>query len=147
MYSRRRSISAVRIGSKKGAHYSLSRCNTAGRALAVLAAALLWALTAAAAPAPARPEADAKKTEQQLATVKAEIERITREVAASQLEHDRVARELKGAELSVGDAREAWLDVRRQRAEGAARRAALAAEKRTRENALADNRAALEQQM
>ena len=113
----------------------------------MLAAALLWALTAAAAPAPARPEADAKKTEQQLATVKAEIERITREVAASQLEHDRVARELKGAELSVGDAREAWLDVRRQRADGAARRAALAAEKRTRENALADNRAALEQQM
>src|SRR5262252_2236053 len=104
MYSRRRSISVVRIGSKKGAHYSLSRCAATGGALAGLAATLMWVLAASAAPAPGRPEADAKKTEQQLAAVKAEIERVTREVAASQVERDRMARELKGAELSVGDA-------------------------------------------
>jgi murein hydrolase activator len=99
-----------------------------------------------AAPA-ARPEADTKKTEAQLAAVKAEIERITREVAASQVERDRLTHDLKSAELSVGEAREAWLEVRRQRAEGAARRAQLAAEQHTRETQLAENRTALAGQM
>ena len=99
-----------------------------------------------AAPA-ARPEADTKKTEAQLAAVKAEIERITREVAASQVERDRLTRDLKSAELSVGEAREAWLEVRRQRAEGAARRAQLATEQHARESQLAENRTALAGQM
>ena len=79
--------------------------------------------------------------------MRAEIERITREVSQSQVERDRLARELRGAELSVGEARDAWLEVRRQRAEGAARRAQLATEKHTREQELADNRAALAGQM
>ena len=95
----------------------------------------------------ARPEADTKKTEAQLAAVKAEIERITREVAASQVERDRLTRDLKSAELSVGEAREAWLEVRRQRAEGAARRAQLATEQHARETQLAENRTALAGQM
>lgn len=99
-----------------------------------------------AAPA-ARPEADTKKTEAQLAAVKAEIERITREVAASQVERDRLTRDLKSAELSVGEAREAWLEVRRQRAEGAARRAQLATEQHARETQLAGNRTTLAAQM
>ena len=43
---------------------------------------------------PARPETDTKKTEAQLAAVKAEIERITREVAASQVQRDRLTRDL-----------------------------------------------------
>jgi septal ring factor EnvC (AmiA/AmiB activator) len=99
-----------------------------------------------AAPA-ARPEADTKKTEAQLAAVKAEIERITREVAASQVARDRLTRDLKSAELSVGEAREAWLEVRRQRAEGAARRTQLATEQHARETQLAENRTALAGQM
>ena len=99
-----------------------------------------------AAPA-ARPETDTKKTEAQLAAVRAEIERITREVAASQVERDRLTRDLKSAELSVGEAREAWLEVRRQRAEGAARRAQLASEQHTRETQLDENRTALAAQM
>jgi len=109
----------------------------------LLAAAQLTPLPAA----PARPETDARKAEQQLESVKSEIERITREVSAEQVERDRLTRELKSAELSLGKAREALLEVRRERAEGAARRAALAAEKRTREKDLDDNRAALAGQM
>ena len=109
----------------------------------LLAAAHLTPLPAA----PARPETDARRAEQQLESVKSEIERITREVSAEQVERDRLTRELKSAELSLGKAREALLEVRRERAEGAARRAALAAEKRTREKDLDDNRAALAGQM
>ena len=109
-------------GAKKGAHYSAPAVfSAAAAALGLcLASGLLRAAPAA------RPEADTKKTEAQLAAVKAEIERITREVAASQVERDRLTRDLKSAELSVGEAREAWLEVRRQRAEGAARRTQLA---------------------
>ena len=130
---------------KKGAHYSAPRRFGTGGAALGLALALLGGL-AGAAPA-ARPEADARKTEAQLEAVKAEIERITREVSAEQVERQALTRELKSAELSVGEARSAWLEVRRQRAETAARRAALATEKKTRENQLADNRAALAGQM
>ena len=79
--------------------------------------------------------------------MRAEIERISREVSESQVERDRLTKELKSSELSVGEARDAWLEVRRQRAEGAARRAQLATEKHTRETQLADNRAALSGQM
>src|SRR3984957_12279698 len=149
MYSRSRSMEGDRgRGAKKGAHYSLPRRTRA----ATPAIALLAALFGAAGPAPGavgppKPDADAKKTEAQLAAVRAEIERVTREVSQSQVEHDRVARELRGAELSVGEARDAWLEVRRQRAEGAARRAQLATEEHAREQELADNRAALAGQM
>ncbi len=154
-------------GAKKGAHYSAPLpCGTralaparaapkAGRAgrwwrtagplTAVLA---LLSLHAGIIPAaPARGEADARKTEEQLQAVKAEIERITREVSAEQVERDRLTRELRGAELSVSKARDALGDVRRERAETAARRAALAAEKRARTAEVEDNRSALAGQM
>jgi septal ring factor EnvC (AmiA/AmiB activator) len=135
-------------GAKKGAHYSLPRRTRA----ATPAIALLAALFGAAGPAPGavgppKPDADAKKTEAQLEAVRAEIERVTREVSQSQVERDRLSRELRSAELSVGEARDAWLEVRRQRAEGAARRAQLAAEQQRREKELSDNRAALAGQM
>ena len=97
--------------------------------------------------APAHPEADARKAEEQLQAVKSEIERVTREVSASQVERDRLTRELRSAELSVGKARDNLADVRRERAEGAARRAALAAEKREREEQIDQNRAALAGQL
>ena len=109
------------------------------------AAVLFLALSSvqAGSSAPARSEADARKAEEQLQAVKSEIERVTREVSAEQVERDRLTRELKGAELSVGKARDELADVRRQRAEDAARRAALASEKRARESELDHNRAAL----
>jgi septal ring factor EnvC (AmiA/AmiB activator) len=137
-----------RLRAKKGAHYSLPRrFGAATAAILLLGCHLLAAGPARGAVGPPKPDADAKKTEAQLAAVRAEIERITREVSQSQVERDRLARELRGAELSVGEARDAWLEVRRQRAEGAARRAQLATEKHTREQELADNRAALAGQM
>jgi septal ring factor EnvC (AmiA/AmiB activator) len=137
-------------GAKKGAHYS-------GSALAllcgaVLAAAAAWSapvLAAAAAGPAASPhqEADAKKAEADLKAVKTEIERISREVSEEQVERDRLTRELRNAEVSVGQARLTLNDLRRERAEAAARRAALAAEKQAREKQLADNREALAGQM
>lgn len=140
-------------GAQKGAHYSAPlsfgtpRSGRRARAwAAALAGCWLWAGTAAAA-APTRAEADARKTEEQLQAVKAEIERVSREVSGEQVERDRLSRELKSAELSVGRARESWVDVRRERAEGAARRAALAAEQKARAAELRDNRAALAGQM
>jgi murein hydrolase activator len=130
----------------KGAHYSAPvRAGTgAGLALALLALALLPAPRAAGA---GPNEADARRTEEQLQAVKSEIERVTREVNAGQLEHDRLSRELKSAEVSLGNARERLLEVRRQRAEAQAKRSALATEKRTREEQLKDSRAALAGQM
>jgi septal ring factor EnvC (AmiA/AmiB activator) len=135
----------ARPGAKKGAHYSVP---PPGRTRSVLAGLALGLLVAAppslAAP---RSETEAKKAEAELATVRAEIERISREVSAEQVERDRLTKELRSAEISVGEARDAWLEVRRERAAGAARRAALAAEKKEREGELAENRAALAGQM
>jgi murein hydrolase activator len=147
---------------KKGAHYSVPvpagahaggaqppGTPLAGRLPVALLAAVVSVLAgdaASAAGAP-RPDTEAKKTEEQLQAVKSEIERITREVSSEQVERDRLTRELKSAELSLGQARESLLDVRRDRAEAAARRTALAAEKRARESELAQNRGALAGQM
>lgn len=133
-------------GAKKGAHYSAPLpFGTSGAALALWVGALL-ALSPPGATAP-RPEGDTQKTEARLEAVKAEIERITREVSAEQVERDRLTGELRSAEMSVSDMRGALLDVRRERSEGAARRAALAGEKRERETQLNENRAALAGQM
>jgi septal ring factor EnvC (AmiA/AmiB activator) len=136
-------------GAKKGAHYSAPMHWSTRQERRWLAAALLLAVSglSCARGAPAPPEGDARKAEEQLQAVKSEIERVTREVEAEQMEHDRLTRELRNSELSVGKARDALLDVRHERAEGAARRAALATEKRAREAQLGENRAALEGQL
>jgi septal ring factor EnvC (AmiA/AmiB activator) len=110
-------------------------------------ALLLAAASAVAAAPPASRESDASRTEAQLQAVKSEIERITREVSLEQLEHDRLSLELKSAELSSGKLREALAEVRRERAERAGRRAALAAEKHEREEEVQRNRAALAGQL
>jgi septal ring factor EnvC (AmiA/AmiB activator) len=68
-------------------------------------------------------------------------------VSAEQVERDRLTRELRTAELSVGRLRDMLSDLRRERAEGAARRAALNSEKRTREAQLDQNRDALAGQL
>ena len=130
-------------GAKKGTQYS-------GLPRALLCAAVLGCTAAAAAPAappPPHQEADTKKAEADLKAVKTEIERISREVSTEQVERDRLTKELRSAELSVGEARGSLADVRRERAEAAQRRNALAAEKQAREKQLADNREALAGQM
>ena len=100
----------------------------------------------AAVPA-AQPDADAKRTQAELQAVKSEIDRMTRQMTEEQVQKDRLSKELRTAEASVGKAREGLDGVRRGRAERAARRAALAGQRRTREADLAQNRGALAGQL
>ncbi|HEY6824101.1 MAG TPA: hypothetical protein VI195_06645, partial [Steroidobacteraceae bacterium] len=153
---------------QKGAHYSVpvscgtafglgglsggsaapgARAARAAMVMLILATLIAPPGTLSAAASAARPESDARKAEEQLQAVKAEIERVSREVSAEQVERDRLTRELRSAELQVAQARDALSDVRHQRAEDAARRTALAAEKRAREKQLDENREALAGQM
>ena len=137
-------------GAKKGAHYSAPMLfgTSAARRLAAGALALMVLggapLPAAAA---AHTETDARKAEAELQAVKSEIERITRQVSAEQVERDRLTQELRTSELSVGKLRDSLSEVRRERAERAVRRAALAAEQRVREAEVQHNRAALAGQL
>ena len=137
-------------GAKKGAHYSAPMPFGTSRARRVAAGALALMVLGNAplpgAPAP-HPEADARKAEAELQAVKSEIERITRQVSAEQVERDRLTNELRTSELSVGKLRDALSEVRRERAERAARRAALAAEQRVRQAEVQHNRAALAGQL
>ncbi len=137
-------------GAKKGAHYSAPLpFGTSGArrvAAGALALMVLGSAPLPAAPA-AHPETDARKAEAELQAVKAEIERITRQVSAEQVERDRLTNELRTSELSVGKLRDSLSEVRRERAERAARRAALAAEQREREAEVQHNRAALAGQL
>src|SRR5947207_15313714 len=116
----------------------------AARGVLLLAGALalvIWVSPSPGAPA-GRPEADARKAEAELQSVKSETERITREVSAEQVERDQLTTELKSAELTAGKVRAALPEVRRERAQRAARRAELAAEKHQREVEVRDKRAA-----
>ena len=137
-------------GAKKGAHYSAPMPFGTSGALRVAAGALaLMVLGSAPLPAApaAHPETDARKAEAELQAVKSEIERITRQVSAEQVERDRLTQELRTSELSVGKLRDSLSEVRRERAERAVRRAALAAEQRVREAEVQHNRAALAGQL
>src|SRR5258707_14640862 len=130
-YSRTRSMGKASLpGAKKGAHYSAPLpFGTPAAPLAALALALM-VLGSAPLPGapPGHPETDARKAEAELQAVKSEIERVTREGATEAVERDRLTQELRTSELSVGKLREALGEVRRERAERAARRAALAAQ-------------------
>ena len=98
-----------------------------------------------ASPAPAT--GDTQKTEAQLEAVKSEIERVARQVSNDEVEKSRLNKELRSAEVSVGKARQGLDGVRRQRAETAARRTSLAAEKKERESDLSREREALAAQL
>ena len=136
-------------GAKKGAHYSAPL--PFGTPAAPRAALALTLMVLGSAPLPGAPaghtETDARKAEAELQAVKSEIERITRQVSAEQVERDRLTQELRTSELSVGKLRDALSEVRRERAERAARRTALAAEQRVREAEVQHNRAALAGQL
>jgi len=96
----------------------------------------------------AKPQsADTQKTEAELQAVKSEIERVTRQVSNDEVEKTRLTKELRSAELSVSRAREGLDDLRRQRSEAAAHRAALAAEKKQREGDIAEERESLAGQL
>jgi murein hydrolase activator len=119
-----------------------------GRALGVaLVVAVQLAAGVAPVPAATRTESDAKKAEGELQAVKSEIDRITRQVSAEQVERDRLTRELRSAEVSVGKTRETLEGVRHERAERAARRATLAAERREAQAGIAKGRVALAGQL
>ena len=115
---------------------------TKGAARGVLTAALLALATPCVSPAQ-----DAKRTEAELAAIKAEIARVTSEISRDQVEKDRLAKELKSAELSVSDMRGSLDQVRKERAEHAQKRAALAEEKRGREAELTRERDSLAGQL
>lgn len=97
--------------------------------------------------APAFAANETGQTEAQLKAVRAEIERVRRQVSRDQIEHDRLSRELRDAELSAGDLRESLEELKRQRAEHAERRVALANERLQHQSALARERAALAGQL
>jgi murein hydrolase activator len=147
-------------GAKKAAHYSLPlpcgrlapipvrRRRLTGLLPALLALGWLLAAPYPAVATPTPPQSpEARKAESDLEAVKSEIERMTREVSAEQVERDRMTRDLRSAEISVGKARQILSDVRRQRAEHAARRAALESEQHDREAELDRNRDALAGQL
>ena len=146
----------MRAGHKKGAHYSAPMCSLRVEMQlrprrSLLRPGFLALLALCGAPdlavRAAQSEADARKTEAELQAVKSEIERVTRQVSEEQVERDRLSRELRSAEVSVGKAREGLDGVRRGRAERAAKRATLAAERRAREADLVQNRGALAGQL
>lgn len=83
------------------------------------------------------------QTEAELKAVRSEIERIREQVNRDQVDTDRLSKELKTAEVSVGQARQELEKLRRERSERTAKRTALAAEKREREAAIAQERTAL----
>jgi septal ring factor EnvC (AmiA/AmiB activator) len=110
---------------------------------AILAAlALPVALGQASKQAPKRENAEAE-----LATVRAQIERIRARVEKDQIERDRLTRELRSTEMSVGSARGQLEQIRRERIQTTARRAELASERDTLERSLAQERAALAGQL
>jgi septal ring factor EnvC (AmiA/AmiB activator) len=92
--------------------------------------------TAAEDASPAKAEADLKAVRSQIDKVRAEMERDAGK-------RDQLTRELEESEKTVGTARGALEKLRRERALHTARRAELAAERRTEEAALAKDREAL----
>jgi murein hydrolase activator len=110
-------------------------------AMAVVLLLALPATLPAARPASIAPKRAA--TEAQLKAVQAEIARIQAKASRDQVETDKLSRMLRGAELSVGTAREALEGLRSERADRARRRAELAAQKRQREEQVSAERAAL----
>jgi murein hydrolase activator len=114
---------------------------------AVLVAAVHLAANPPSTAATSRSQADTQKAESELQAVKSEIDRISKQVSSDQVEHDRLTKELRSAELSVGKARENLDSVRHERADRAARRATLAAEKRDAGASVAKGRSALAGQL
>lgn len=102
----------------------------------VLAGSLTGVLGAANDPNPAKAEAELKAVRAQMEKVRAEMERDAGR-------RDKLTKELEESEKTVGNARGELDKLKRERAQHAARRAELAAQRRAEEAALARDRAAL----
>lgn len=104
-----------------------------------LAAGLLLLLLGAAAAQNSNPA----KAEAELKAVRAQIDKVKAEMERDAGRRDKLAREIEDSEKSVSSARGELDKLRRERAEHTARRAELAGLRRTEENALTRDRAAL----
>ena len=109
-------------------------------------AATLLTATALLTPSPGGAQ-DARKTEAELKSLKAEIERVSSQLKSDKAARDRLARELRNAEMSVSDVRKSLDDLRDERAEHARKRADLAEDKRRRQADLARERESLAGQL
>jgi len=111
----------------------------------------LWSLALAAllllGASPVGAQKDARSTEAELKALKAEIERVRRQVSRDQVQRDRIARDLREAEMSASAVRESLEGLRKQRAEVAARREALAKEQSQQQAQLARQRESLARQL
>ncbi|HUQ11605.1 MAG TPA: peptidoglycan DD-metalloendopeptidase family protein [Steroidobacteraceae bacterium] len=88
-------------------------------------------------------EASPAKAEAELKAVRAQIDKVKAEMERDAGRRDKLAREIEASEKSVSSARGELDKLRRERAEHTARRAELAALRRTEEAALARDRDAL----
>jgi septal ring factor EnvC (AmiA/AmiB activator) len=88
-------------------------------------------------------ESSPAKAEAELKAVREQIEKVSAEMARDAGRRDKLAREIEESEKSVSDARVELDELRRERAEHAARRAELAGQRRAEEAALARDREAL----
>jgi septal ring factor EnvC (AmiA/AmiB activator) len=104
---------------------------------------LLVCLFALAGAAVGRAEPNPAKAEAELKAVRAQMEKVRAELERDAGRRDKLTREIEESEKSVGSARGELDRLRRERAEQAAKRAALADERRDREADLARERAAL----
>jgi murein hydrolase activator len=108
-----------------------------------LAASLLLLLLGAAAAQDSNPA----KAEAELKAVRAQIDKVKAEMERDAGRRDKLAREIEDSEKSVSSARGELDKLRRERAEHTTRRAELAGLRRTEENALTRDRAALSGQI
>jgi septal ring factor EnvC (AmiA/AmiB activator) len=104
---------------------------------------LLVCLFALAGAAVGRAEPNPGKAEAELKAVRAQMEKVRAELERDAGRRDKLTREIEESEKYVGSARGELDRLRRERAEQAAKRAALADERRDREADLARERAAL----
>src|SRR5690606_26949036 len=161
-YSTNRSIVAHPVTSQvrpvaKGAHYRAFPRRTAGAARLETGGAFLkpasglWSLALAAllllGASPVGAQKDARSTEAELKALKAEIERVRRQVSRDQVQRDRIARGRREAGMSASAVRESLEGLRKQRAEVAARREALAKEQSQQQAQPARQRESLARQL
>ena len=104
--------------------------------------ALILALCLASA-APAADDPNPAKAEAELKAVRSQIDKVQAEMERDAGRRDKITRELEESEVTVSGARGELDKLRRERAVHTARRAELAAARRTEESVLGERRAAL----
>jgi septal ring factor EnvC (AmiA/AmiB activator) len=113
------------------------------RAHRALAASLILTLLGLASAAPAADDPNPAKAEAELKAVRSQIDKVQAEMQRDAGRRDKLTRELEETEKTVSGARGELDKLRRERAVHTARRAELAAARRTEESKLSERRAAL----